>query len=71
MWPPIAKERGGLDGAIHARATTATIRDHLIDVPARLARSARRLTFRRPERLPWAGDFTQLFTAVYTPPPTV
>ncbi|WP_406408547.1 hypothetical protein [Streptomyces sp. NBC_01643] len=63
--------RGTLAGAIHAGATAATIRDHLIDVPVRLARSARRLTLHLPERRPWAGDFTQLFTAVYTPPPAV
>ncbi|WP_194164984.1 hypothetical protein [Pseudactinotalea sp. HY160] len=31
---------GALASCFHARATTATIRDHLIRVPARLARSA-------------------------------
>jgi hypothetical protein len=62
---------GTLAGIFHARATTATIRDRLINVPVRLARSARRLALHLPERWPWAGDFTQLFTAVHTPPPTV
>jgi hypothetical protein len=59
-----------LAGAFHARAATATIRDHLINVPARLARSDRRLTLLLPQRWPWAGDFTQLFTAVHAPPPS-
>jgi hypothetical protein len=31
---------GALAATFHARATTSTIRDHLINVPARLARSA-------------------------------
>ncbi|MFE7794981.1 transposase [Streptomyces sp. NPDC057460] len=67
----LTRAAGTLADAIHARATTATIRDHLIDVPASLARSARRLTLHLPERPPWAGDFAQPFTAVHTPPPTV
>jgi hypothetical protein len=57
-----------LASAFHARATTATIRDHLINVPARLARSARRLTLHLPEHWPWSEDFSQLFRAVHAPP---
>jgi hypothetical protein len=38
-----------LAGTFHARATTATIRAHLINVPARLARSARRITMHLPQ----------------------
>lgn len=52
-------------GHFHARATTATIRDHLINVPARLARSARRLTLHLPELWSWSTDFTQLFSTVH------
>jgi hypothetical protein len=59
---------GTLAGTFHARATTATILDHLINVPARLARSARRLTLHLPERWPRKADFTQLFSTVHTPP---
>ncbi|SOE19467.1 IS1380 family transposase [Streptomyces sp. OK228] len=66
----LTRAAGTLAGAFHARAATATIRDHLINVPARLARSARRLTLHLPERWPWEGDFTQLFTAVHAPPPS-
>jgi hypothetical protein len=57
----LTRAAGALASAFHARATTATIRDRLINVPARLARSARRLTLHLPERWPWSEDFTQLF----------
>jgi hypothetical protein len=66
----LTRAAGTLAGAFHARAVTATIRDHLINVPARLARSARRLILHLPQHWPWARDFTQLFTAVHAPPPT-
>jgi hypothetical protein len=66
----LTRAAGALAGTFHARATTATIRAHLINVPARLARSARCLTLHLPERWPWQGDFTQLFTAVHAPPPS-
>ena len=52
-----------------ARATTATIRRTLISVPARLARSARRVTLHLPEAWPWQAPFEQLFTATHAPPP--
>ncbi|MET8534466.1 transposase, partial [Streptomyces sp. NPDC005065] len=64
----LTRAAGALAGTFHARATTATIRDHLINVPARLARSARRLTLHLPERWPWSTDFTQLFSIVHAPP---
>jgi hypothetical protein len=59
---------GTLAGAFHAKATCATIRDRLISVPARLARSARRLTLHLPERWPWQDAFEALFSTVHTPP---
>ncbi|WP_060954454.1 IS1380 family transposase [Streptomyces hygroscopicus] len=64
----LTRAAGTLASAFHARATTATIRDRLINVPARLARSARRLTLHLPERWPWSEDFTQLFSTVHAPP---
>jgi hypothetical protein len=36
----LTRAAGALASAFHARATTATIRAHLINIPARLARSA-------------------------------
>lgn len=53
-----------------ARATTATIRRTLISVPARLARSARRITLHLPEAWPWQTAFARLFTITHAPPPT-
>ncbi len=52
-----------------ATATTATIRRTLINVPARLARSARRITLHLPEAWPWQNAFNQLFTITHAPPP--
>src|SRR3546814_9803376 len=43
-----------------AKATTATIRRTLIHVPARLARSARRITLHLPKAWPWQNAFTRL-----------
>jgi hypothetical protein len=52
-----------------ARATTATIRRTLVQVPARLARSARRITMHLPEAWPWEAAFARLFAATHAPPP--
>ena len=52
-----------------AKATTATIRRTLIQVPARLARSARRLVLHLPEAWPWQTAFDRLFTTTHAPPP--
>jgi Transposase DDE domain group 1 len=43
-----------------AVATTSTLRARLITVPARLARSARRLTLHLPRRWPWHQAWTRL-----------
>jgi hypothetical protein len=45
----LTRAAGALASVFHARATTATIRAQLIAVPARLARSARRLRLHLPE----------------------
>src|SRR5207248_811746 len=45
----LTRALGALASAFHTRATTATIGAHLINIPARLARSARRLTLHLPE----------------------
>ncbi|SJN25563.1 hypothetical protein FM104_04915 [Microbacterium esteraromaticum] len=52
-----------------ARATTATIRRTLIHVPARLARSARRVTLHLPKAWPWEAAFARLFATAHAPPP--
>ena len=49
----LTRAAGTLASAFHAKATTATIRTQLINVPARLARSARRLTLHLPSSWQW------------------
>jgi hypothetical protein len=61
---------GALASTFHARATTATIRAHLINVPARLARSARRLILHLPEHWPWQAAWQALHTATHRQPRT-
>jgi hypothetical protein len=51
-----------------AKATTATIRRTLIAVPARLARSARRIRLHLPHAWPWESAFARLFAATHGPP---
>ncbi|MGH3095806.1 MAG: IS1380 family transposase, partial [Streptosporangiales bacterium] len=64
----LLRAAGALASAFHAKATTATIRAQLIHVPARLARSARRLTLHLPKHWPWHRAWTQLFDAAHGPP---
>jgi hypothetical protein len=66
----LTRAAGALASDFHARASTGTIRAQLIAVPARLARSARRLQLHLPERWPWQTAFTQLFDATCGPPAT-
>ena len=63
----LTRATGALAGGFHTRATTATIRAHLINVPARLARRARRLTLHLPQRWPWEPAWANLHTAVHRP----
>lgn len=65
----LTRAAGCLASTFHARATTATIRAHLITVPARLARSARRLTLHLPDHWPWQPAWQALHAAVCQPPP--
>jgi len=64
----LTRAAGVLAGAVHARASTATIRAHLINVPARLARSARRVTLHLPEHWPWQPAWESLHAAIHRPP---
>jgi hypothetical protein len=60
----LTRAGGTLAGMVHARATTSTIRAHLINVPARTARRARRLILHLPQDWPWQAAFTGLHTAI-------
>jgi hypothetical protein len=64
----LTRAAGATASVFHAKATTATIRRHLITVPARLARSARRLAVHLPTDWPWQAAWEALFTAACGPP---
>jgi len=64
----LTRAAGTLASTFHATATTGTIRAQLISVPARLARSAHRLTLHLPTAWPWQKAWEQLLTAANSPP---
>lgn len=67
----LTRTAGALASVFHAKATTGTIRAQLINIPARLARSARRLTMHLPSSWPWEKAWQQLLDAsTRDPPPT-
>jgi Transposase DDE domain group 1 len=59
----LTRAAGALASALHAKAITGTIRAQLINVPARLARSARRLALHLPANWPWEHAWQRLFAA--------
>jgi hypothetical protein len=65
----LTRAAGVMAGEFHARATTATIRAHLINIPARIARSARRITLHLPEHWPWEPAWTNLHQAIHRQTP--
>jgi hypothetical protein len=64
----LTRAAGSLAGTFHAKARTATIRAQLINIPARIASSARRLRLHLPRDWPWQTGYDQLFTATLAPP---
>ncbi|GAA2114067.1 hypothetical protein GCM10009780_71220 [Actinomadura alba] len=64
----LLRATGALTSAFHAKATTATLRAHLVQAPARIARSARRLTIHLPHNWRWRNTWTHLFETVHDPP---
>src|SRR5665647_1214280 len=64
----LTRATGTLASKFHAKATTATIRAQLIAVPARIARSARRLRLHLPRQWPWEHAWQAMFTAAGGPP---
>jgi hypothetical protein len=67
----LTRAAGALASTLHARATTGTIRAQLINLPARIARSARRLILHLPARWPWQDAWQQLDAAAHAPPATI
>jgi hypothetical protein len=66
----LTRAAGTIASVFHAKATTATIRRQLIAVPARLARSARRLVLHLPTDWPWQDGGDALFSPACGPPTT-
>ncbi len=65
----LTRAAGALASAVHAKATTGTIRAQLITVPARLARSARKLVLHLPASWPWERAWQQLHAGSLHGPP--
>lgn len=57
----LTRAAGTLADRFHAKATGATIRRNLINIPARIATSARRVRLHLPERWPWSPGFLSLW----------
>jgi hypothetical protein len=66
----LLRAAGTVIGGAHAVARGATLRRHLIAVPARLARPARRRVLHLPTHWPWADQWTTLWNAATGPPAT-
>jgi Transposase DDE domain group 1 len=65
----LTRAAGTLASAYHARARAATIRRTLINVPARIARRARKIILHLPRGWPWARPWLTLHHALaYAPP---
>jgi hypothetical protein len=66
----LLRAAGTLASPKHAVARGATLRRHIITVPARIARPQRRRVLHLPAHWPWVGPWTALWTAVFaTGPP--
>ena len=63
----LTRAAGALASVFHAKATTGTIRAQLINVPARLARSARRLTLHLPAGWPWQQAWQRMHAGIGPP----
>lgn len=64
----LTRTAGILTQGPFAKARTGTIRAKLINVPARIASSARRVRLHLPEAWPWQTVWENLFTATHAPP---
>ena len=58
----LTRTAGALASVLHAKATTGTIRAQLINVPGRLARSARKLILHMPHDWPWETAWKHMAT---------
>lgn len=66
----LLRAAGSLASVFHAKARGATLRRHLVCVPARLARPQGQAILHLPEHWPWADTLTALHNATTRPPRT-
>ncbi|KQV06460.1 IS1380 family transposase [Leifsonia sp. Root112D2] len=66
----LSRAIGTLAGTELGKARSSTIRRKLINIPARLSTSARRIVLHLPERWPWETGWNTLFAAACGPPRT-
>lgn len=64
----LTRAAGVIASGTFAKARTATIRAKLVNIPARIASSARRICLHLPEAWPWQKAWEKLFAAVHSPP---
>lgn len=60
----LTRAAGCLASTFHAKARPATVRDHLINIPARIATSARRITLHLPTTWRWRQPWQALTAAI-------
>jgi hypothetical protein len=65
----LTRTAGVLAGGEHTHARTTTLRHRLINIAARISRSARTLTLHLPRHWSWQHAWQQLFTTTHHPPP--
>ena len=63
--------RAAAAGSDLAKATTGTIRRKLVNLPARIATSARKVRLHLPQDWPWESAWTALFSHACSPPGAV
>ena len=64
----LTRTAGILAAGTFTKARTGTIRARLVNIPARIASSARKIRIRLPEAWPWQQGLERLFTALHRPP---
>jgi hypothetical protein len=64
----LTRAAGTIAAGLFAKARAGTVRRKLVNIPARIASSARRIRLRLPEAWPWQASWEQLFAAVHAPP---
>lgn len=64
----LSRAIGSLAGTELGKARSATIRRKLINLPARISTSARKIRLHLPASWPWEHGWTAVFTAAFGPP---